>query len=500
MRKILIVCLLLVNFKNVHAQKVDTLYYDKDWKGVEIKEFASYVRYALYPKDTNAMKRFRDYYITGELQGEGGFISIDKNDDNKSVFDGEVIGYFKDGKKSVVYTMVNGLLHGRRIAYYENGNKQEELNYENGKCNGLLIEYFENGNKKVEMNIENGKPNGLQIQYFENGNKQVESYAINGVRNGITTVYKENGNVDYSCKMLNDKENGIFTKFFDDGISCSQVEMKDGEPVTPYYVYNNKEGVSFKAKLSDNTIYLETPNISQQKSFTKDGTTWEYYSTNGLFLAVTPLIQRDYGKYITLNIVLTNYAPDPIQINPESIIAFKTYKGKQDKLETLSSDDYSRRINRSQQWSSFFNSLGEGLAASGAGYSSSTSNTNTVYANNSYSSGVGAVVGTGGAALGAYSSNTTNLGVVNSTTTTASYNGAAAYQAQMIASQRINNYNAALNQERQVKEEGYLRQNTINSGETISGYVNVKYEKADKIEVYIDINTIKYPFSWSIPQ
>jgi hypothetical protein len=274
--------------------------------------------------------------------------------------------------------------------------------------------------------------------------------------------------------------------------------MKDGEPITPYYTYSNKDGKSFKVKISDNTIYLESPVISQKKTFSKDGTKWEYYSTNGLFLAVSPIIQRDYGKYITLNIVLTNDSPDPIQINPGSIIAYKSYKGQKDKLLTLTNDDYAKKVNRSQQWSSFFNALGEGMAASNAGYSSSTSNTNSAYANSSYSTGAVSVVGTGGSALGVYNNNTINNGVVNTTTNTASFNGAAAYQANMIANQRISDYNAALNQERQVREEGYLKQNTINPGETVSGYVHIKYEKADEVDVYIEISTIKYPFTWVI--
>ena len=455
------------------SQKVDTLYYDKDWKVVEIKQFASFIRYALYPKDINARKLVRDFYVTGEIQGEGGFLSIDPKDDSKSIWEGECVNYYKNNKKERVTFFRNGVMQGSQLMYFDNGNMKAEKKFENGKCNGLQLEYFENGNKKGEMNY------------------------LNDIPNGICTDYKENGNVNRSCNIINGKINGIYTQFYDDDISCQQVEMKDGEPTTPYYTYSNKNGASFKLKFSDNSIYLESPDISQKKTFLKDGTNWEYYSINGLFLAVSPLIQRDYGKYLTLNIVLSNNSPIPILISPESIIAFKTNKGTKNRLETLSSDDYSKKINGTQMWSSFFNALGEGMAASNAGYSSSASTTNTAYANNSISTGVAAVVGTGGAAIGGYESNTTNFGVVSSNTNTASYNGTAAYQANMIANQRINDYNFSLNQERQVKEEGYLKANTINPGETISGYINIKYEKTDNFEIYIDINAIKYPFIWS---
>lgn len=449
-KELFTICILMAGVNFGSAQKVDTLYYDKDFKSVEIKEFASYVRFAYYPKDINAKKLSRTYYITGELLAECGFISIDKNDESKCIFDGEAINYYKNGKTKMLCFYRNGAVEGTQINYYENGNKQSEANFKD--------------------NIPNGK----------------------------LTTYKENGNIDFSCDMINGKPNGIYTKFFDDGISCIQVEMKDGEPVTPYLTYSRKDGPTFKVKTSDNTLYLETPDINQKKTFSKDGVNWEYYSANGILIAVSPIIQRDYGKYLTLNIVFTNDSPDPILISPELVFAFNTYKGKKERLKTLTSDDYSRKVDRNQQWSSFFNALGENMAASNAGYSASSSNSNTAYVNNTYATGVGSVIGTEGTAIGAYESNTTNVGVVNSNTNTVSYNGAAAYQANMIANQRINNYNAALNQERQVKEEGYLKQNTINPGETISGYVNIKYEKSDQVEVYIDLNTIKYPFIWTI--
>ena len=71
-----IIMLLCLTSANIFAQGTDTLYYDKDWKGVSSKAFA--VFYRVLPKDRNNILRkpFRDYYITGELQSEGGFISV----------------------------------------------------------------------------------------------------------------------------------------------------------------------------------------------------------------------------------------------------------------------------------------------------------------------------------------------------------------------------------------------------------------------------------------
>lgn len=45
------------------SQKIDTLYYDNNWKGVESKQFANFVRYASYAENSNYKNRYRDYYI-----------------------------------------------------------------------------------------------------------------------------------------------------------------------------------------------------------------------------------------------------------------------------------------------------------------------------------------------------------------------------------------------------------------------------------------------------
>ena len=91
-----------------------------------------------------------------------------------------------------------------------------------------------------------------------------------------------------------------------------------------------------------------------------------------------------------------------------------------------------------------------------AGYSASSTQTNSSYAGGSVSGAVGAAVGTNGAAVGAAVGATAYAGSVNTSSTTVSYNGAAAYQAQLIASDRIANYNEQLLNERQMKDEGYL--------------------------------------------
>ena len=343
----------------IGQSEIDTLYYDKDWKGVENKAFATYFRIIPTSTDSNFRKQFRDYYITGELQSEGGFITIDRYDDSKSIFDGQWTNYYKSGK--------------------------------------------------VE----------------QKGNR------INGKQEGEYTKYKEDGLVSIHANFRNDKLHGIYTEFSEDGNLCIQVEYSNGEPLYDYYVVSNKDGFCSKMRLSDNQPIYETPSLNEKEVEYKDGEAWPYYNKN---------------------------------------------------------------VRRSQNWAMALNGLAEGLAAANAGYSSST--TNSSYSGYSSSYGSASAYGSGGYAYGNYSGNSSYYGRSSSTTT--SYNGAAAYQAQVIASNRIAAYDNALLSERAAKNEGYLKRTTIYPGETISGYINIERKKGVSMTINVDINGAIYTFPWNI--
>ena len=268
---------MLVCNLNIFAQKVDTLYYDNNWKGVETKQFASFIRYVSYAQDGNYRNKFRTYFNTGELNSEGDFISIDKYDDSKSEF-GAWKSYYKNGKLQTDWDVVDG----------------------KGKC----INYYENGNKKEEFELVNGTQNGIAISYFENGLIHTKGDCVNG------------------------KYNGIFYQFTEKGDACSQAEYKNGEPAKPYYTYSTQDGFVAKYKMSDGTLYLEMPSINEKQVYHQKGDTWDYYMKNGLCLMVNASINKDYGKYFTLYVVLTNNSVQPITFNPALITAYKKKKDK----------------------------------------------------------------------------------------------------------------------------------------------------------------------------
>ena len=204
---------------------------------------------------------------------------------------------------------------------------------------------------------------------------------------------------------------------------------------------------------------------------------------------------RDYGKYYQITVVIANNSMFPIEFEPEKVTAsLVKKKGKTYALNVLSADEYMEKVRRKQEWAMALNGLAEGLAAANAGYSRTT--TNSSYNGYSSSYGNASAYGSGRYAYGNYSGSSSYYGYSSSTTT--SYNAAAAYQAQVIASNRVAEYNDALLSERDAKDEGYLRRTTIYPGETIYGYINIERKKGVSMTVDIDINGAVYTFPWNI--
>lgn len=125
--------------------RIDTIYYDRNWKVINSRTFASYCRFALYPIDSLLPRYFKTYYSSGELQGEGTFISLDERDDSQSLLEGEIVSYFKNGKIQERVFYSSGLQNGEHTAYYENGNIKEHCTLTDGKKNGILSSFTEDG-------------------------------------------------------------------------------------------------------------------------------------------------------------------------------------------------------------------------------------------------------------------------------------------------------------------------------------------------------------------
>lgn len=379
--------------------KIDTLFYDRNWKGVDDKAFASYYRIVSVAVEMGGQKRFRDFYVTGELQSEGQALFVDKYDDAKTVFDGEVVNYYKSGKV------------------------------------------------------------------------QEKRLFVDGVQEGEAVEYKENGLISVHAHFKDGLLHGLYTEFSDDGDVCRQIEFSDGEPLHDYCEISTSKGLYGKFRLSDGTPVYEPTALADMRIEYINGEAWSYYRANGLIVGVAFDKSKAYGKWFQVSISVANHSLNPVNFFPEDIAAslIEIGSGNERELEVWSCDEYMRKVDRRQNLARGFYSLAESMAVSDAGYSASMET----------------------------SSFRNSFGYGTQVSNTVSYDGAAAYQARVLASNRVADFSDAQFSMRESLDQGYLKATTIQPGETISGFINIKYRRfGSELRVVVNVNGIAYAFSW----
>ena len=150
--------------------RLDTIYYNKNWKVCRNKAFANYYRLALYPVDTTMSKEFRTYYMSGELQGEGTFVTLDKEDDAKSVFSGSITTYYKNGKPEELKTYKDGKLDNEYTSFYANGFVREHFFLNNGMKEGVMAAFTEDGRSCTLTLYRDDVPEGFYVVVDADGN------------------------------------------------------------------------------------------------------------------------------------------------------------------------------------------------------------------------------------------------------------------------------------------------------------------------------------------
>ena len=224
------------------------------------------------------------------------------------------------------------------------------------------------------------------------------------------------------------------------------------------------------------SMTLKAQNVvpgSSMKRMYNHGAIVEYYQNNGVTIAMVLLIDKNYGKYYQIGLKIKNQTDKDFNFFPLNIKAFLNKDGENLPQPVLSYRDYMKKVRHRQNTGVFFAAMGENERANQAGYSSSSTNSN-------YSGNVG-----------------NTYGNVNVKSATQSYNGAASYAAHQAANQNMAMYNNQLVTIRNSINQGYLRTTTVQSGEQLLGYVNVKYKKAQGIRISVTVNGYQYWFGFS---
>lgn len=254
---------------------IDSVYYDSKWRGVPDKAFASFLRVYSTPVDNRYKKQYRDYYTTGEVKGEGYYISIDPMDGTKSIYDGEQISYYKSGKMEYKEYWENGKLNGEKTIYEEGGLPQKHMTYIDGNLDGVYTEFLDN-DFYMQTEYENGKFINPYYTIFDNAGRKMR-YDMSGTPiNDIPTekdikeeytdgmpwyYYDMNGITLAACSGTFDRYGKYYKQLIT--IKNNLLETVEFDPDKTEAFILNKENDTIKLKTLSADDYTEV--IQRQK-------------------------------------------------------------------------------------------------------------------------------------------------------------------------------------------------------------------------------------------
>lgn len=211
-----------------YAQKIDTLYYDQSWKGVEHADFATFYRVVVYPSSPNYPTRFKDFYMNGTLQAEGVIEAVDAFDDANSKFK-KTIAYYDNGTKAGEFNFENGVYHGIQTEYHPTGNIAWQGSYNHGKLEGTYVEYTAAGNVLREGVVENDLYTGPAYHYV-NEVLVTSAYIDKGVIHGKVSNYS-NGRLLEETMYNHGVQDGLYCRYNENGIIVEKTNYVNGLPL-----------------------------------------------------------------------------------------------------------------------------------------------------------------------------------------------------------------------------------------------------------------------------
>ncbi len=214
-------------------------------------------------------------------------------------------------------------------------------------------------------------------------------------------------------------------------------------------------------------IYLQSDKTSAMIDY-EDGVEWAVQQKDGFVVAATMSFIKDYGKYYKVDLFVKNLNDRCVVFNPENIKSRLYLSNDTIRLGVYSCEQYLKVIQRQQNLAMIMYGVSAGMNAASASYNQSTSYT--------------------------YGSDGTSY-----VTDTYSYNAGAAAVANAQAANEIISLSQMMNEESNVKRQGYLKINTLHCNEAVAGFVNVeRFCKGDVFSVRIEVEDTRFYFEWNI--
>ena len=289
----------------------------------------------------------------------------------------------------------------------------------------------------------------------------------NSVLDGECVFYKENGSVDKKFCMTDGKYNGTYVEFSADGKEFIQIEYTEGEYTYDWYYKANTSGAYGRFKHNTHEPVYDKFNPQAQFTTWIDGIPWVSYTVNGLTISMAIQQSNEYGKYHEVSLMIDNATFNDMIIEPSievtayasSTAAALSSEGTW--REVLSYDAYMQKVKNRQAWATV------AMAVSSAASSLSS----------------------------ALSPNSASISVNGHTAFVNSYGNHVSIFSPDLAFAGVGEAWAA---DRNIIHKGYLKKNTVSSGQVISGYFNIKREYSDYLAVVYNFNGVKIPFYWNV--
>jgi hypothetical protein len=256
-KTILIISLCIIGWGGF-AQKVDTTYYDKNWRGVKFKELAHYIRFDFNFNDPMYDNRCRIFYPGGQVEAEGTPLSYEKLDGTKARWKGELTRYYQNGTKKEVSVFDNsGVLNGKRVNYRENGEMLSEESYANGLLHGRSLIYdAENPDICYITEFNQGSPvNNETYMCYRSGRtvrvdfetrkiiveKPLASDCKEMFKDGIATWYYEMNGIQLSLSFTKTNLYGKYYQCFMQFTNNTNEQIEiNPEHITGYFIKGDK--------------------------------------------------------------------------------------------------------------------------------------------------------------------------------------------------------------------------------------------------------------------
>lgn len=232
-----------------------------------------------------------------------------------------------------------------------------------------------------------------------------------------------------------------------------------------------------------------------KKTIYREGKEIFYYAHNNIIVTLQLELEKNYGKYYVAYLKIINYNNSQFDFDPTDVkVFFKEDDYVKDGV-ILSHEEFMQKVKNKQAWASALVAFGEFTQASTAGYNTTSYNSSEIGGSNTISNVNGfAYDNRGNVVSGSAHGYSNTFSYKNTRGTETTYNSSENYFARQNALNNINNFNDKQFEIKNNINRGYLKKNTIFSGEQIYGNLNIVFEKNDIMILVVPVNGFSYMF------